>query len=1292
MSEEEQKTKLDEFRQSYRKLMAWQNNFSAHAFGIYENNGTLYIVMDASDGVTFDKESTLNLSEILKTMQLLTHVVGNYHKDGYLHLDIKPSNFLVYERPSEHVVLFDMDTVTSMRDVQQGRVKGYSYSESWAAPEQKQGKGFKLCPATDLYAIGAILFEKIMGRKVTPADTSIFANWALDGELLADVNPKAKRLLRNIFHKTLSASIRYRYQSADELLEALKEVGQVAAEKMYLLPRCPMSDSKFVGREAELEQLNSMYKNGTKVVFIHGFGGVGKTALALKYCEKYGDQYDCVNFNRYSQGLKNVIDSLELAGTSADDRENHRKNLNVVLEKSKALLVVDNFDVEDDAELEYLLSLNCHILFTTRYDYSQYVSSEQIGTIELETLPEEALLQVFRNEYGKDVSDDEAVIVKQIIKKFGNLTMLVPLVAKQILSSHVTIAEFAKKIENDVFAQFDEDNEDVRITKNGKIQKVNSLDYLRALLDIAYLPDEHKRVLQYLYVLRMHKKLTIEKYREYTGAKNLNVLNDLIFRNWVVLENDDFDGEQQLSLHQLISDLIERDYYPTYDSVPGIAQYIESCFQVLVDMRARGELDWDKAACITFALLMYDDIYKSESMETRAEKMATLYSFMCVAFLENAQKTYELFFESPQESNWFFFVPGIMNWFDFGDQLASYSKWFDWYEEMEQEGLELCFSDGTNVVFESENEKEDFKTMVRSEVDKALHDMAEIAIAMIPYHAMCYYFYHNANQPELAYLSIVQLLLIEKQLESEGIEIMCDEITGIAFLQIRIKYFLSICQKPTFDANADRQTSLGVSIADAYEFYLLLFKLLMKAISQEQDSNLCKQYLQKAEEILILFEEENDRFATYGFTKDEILAYNPPTTEEREQNDEKSSSTKANGWYETVDKALQACSNPYLIYKRLLTFGYQCDVLSNEKVDKLVSENLANRIFDDSRLTIEDKKALLIEHVTTQMRLFASEELTHAEFAERYRPELQLYNMALGKAAQLLPEVTECRMTYWHSALLECLLILEKCLELESTCTIEHIGRCLSMDNIDFLGTIIGLAERIDTFGYSKEAEELDLKVLQLCVEADLSSLSEEVVQTLLYKVRPLALVYDDELALNKIDSIEFTLGRKYCLELIFPQSLALGLSEQGSLAFRFMDDYMEAVATEAYNEMHNGCPIEHLGEMEKILSERWEELLLLADLNEEQWYEPIFQPTDETCCHRGMHIYWALEFYTPKQKEAAIGMCYLVARVCEDIPFTGALEAALLNLTEIEGYEISQEEMEVVLDNVASIYPKFKR
>lgn len=1311
---------LSSFKSAYEKLLVMQNtaklrNSTSHAFDLFEANGTLYSVTDITEGTTFEKDKSKVLPDILKTVLALSKVVDKYHNAGYLHLDIKPSNFLVIPETRELVVLFDMDSVTSIDDIKNGEIKCVPYSKSWAAPEQMQGQITKLCPATDIYSIGAVLFQKIFGRDVTPADTGVFADWDFDDDTFDSVNPRIKRLLRTIFRKTLSANIKRRYQSADELIAALEEAVEVADRKTYLLSDYIVSDMNFVGRKNDLLKLDELFDCGTKAVFLHGFGGVGKTALATKYAELYGNKYDCIKFCRYSNGLKQIIDSLEIANASTNNSDEHRKLLKTVLKDTQTLIIIDNFDVEDDEELEYLLSLNCNVLFTTRNDYSQYICSERLETIELESLPTDALIQVFKNEYGRDITDHEEKLIQDIIEKFGNLTLIVPMIAKQILSSHISIEEFASSIEGDVFAYFNEDNEDIRIRKDGKSHKTNSLDYLRAMFNIALLSEEHKRVLQYLYLLRYHNDLalTTEKYRQYTGTKNLNILNDLAFKNWITIEHDIFTNEDNIAVHQLIYDLVEKDFYPSYESVPGITKYIESCFKVLEDMMIPEQsvsetvVDWESAKCITFALLMYDDIRHSESKETCSKKMGTLFGFMCTAFLQDAHNLYKLLFNSPKESTYYFYTHGIMDMIQI-DVVENINRWFDWVKLLknsnpENEELRYDISDG-NVQFESQDEKKQCLEYIRKDAGLEFDSVFSSQIIIIPYFVMLLYFNSMNNDADATNKATTLITNLEDILQEASIlnnEATLNAQSFIDKFEYRLDYYLAICKNPNYSENVEHTHKYGLNVADNYDYYIFVLYYLQYALSLVEDSSKQQNYIKEAEKLIIMLEEHNERFAWYGLSKEDVLSYIIPLDLNLRENKKLHWSKKADNWYASVEKALATTKEPYAIYKLLLTFDYQTKVLSNAKISKLLKSHFIDTIYNDARLSTEQKVELLIDNVISQIHSIKVSRKKTAAFVKKHEPKLQLFSEAISKSVQLMPALNDYVLTGKIVRLLDFMLVLRRLLKKEVFDINEYIEKCFSSNNVNYIGELIYFADKIRMAGYIKKSQQIKSMILDLCFEVDLGTLPEDVIQMILFKAKPLAIKFGRNDFIDKIDAIPYTIERKYYLELLLPGHL-ITLQEQTSIACKFLDEYIEEVAIEAYNQMHNGLPVEHLDEMEQALVEYFDWLLLVAELSEHNYYEPIFgdktafDKTIEGGFVRQLCPFWVSQFYSSCNPLVDIGICYLIAQTYDYIPMDDKLACALETVIDYDGseadYQLPQNDIQEMLDNIVKICPKAKK
>lgn len=539
-SEKQKHTGL--FTDAYKKLMVQQNgNFSVHAFDICESNNTFYIVMDQNEGKTFDSINDMSVEEILKTVKLLSHVVGTYHDNGYLHLDIKPENFLVYPRPSEHIVLFDLDTITKTDDLQNGNVISVSYSDKWAAPEQKQKKLSKIGKGTDIFAIGSVLFEKIMGRPVQCEDMGLFADWDFDSRFTADkMHPCVVRMLKNIYQKALSANIKKRYQSTKELEEDLQEViNVIASGKPYIVSKYPTSTCKFFGRELELSEIEDGLDSFGKV-FVYGSGGIGKTELAKQYIKTHKEKYDSVVFIKYDKSVKADLDNITIKGVYDKD-DKYGALLEICDERT--LIVLDNFDVASDEDdgLERLLELSCHTIITTRNrEFANlYEDTSFVWVADLET---EYLRRIFEEESQIKVGYKEFARLP-MLHLFKECTLFLVLVAKLIKAGDYTLSEVCEKIGVGL-AETDE-AEDILNTKDGFRIKQTVAKAMQNLFKLEKFSPAHWEILHIIYHLgclnldRRQIKEIASLDKEIPINKKMNAFNDLLERSLIDCAEDD---------------------------------------------------------------------------------------------------------------------------------------------------------------------------------------------------------------------------------------------------------------------------------------------------------------------------------------------------------------------------------------------------------------------------------------------------------------------------------------------------------------------------------------------------------------------------------------------------------------------------------------------------------------------------------------------------------------------------------------------------------------------------------
>ena len=577
-STEEEKDDKTRFNETYNKLTTVSGNENlvnetSKSIDCINYNNTIYSITVYDNAATFADTDYHSIIEILKTVRLLAHTVGKYHNSGLLHLDIKPDNFLVYPKPSEHIVLFDLDTITDITDISNGRIETVSCSEGWAAPEQMRGLVSKLCPATDIFSIGAVLFEKIMGRRVCCTDTSIFAGWEYDDDRfnIRNVNPAIKRQLTNIFKKCLSANIKKRYQNTDDLIKDLDEaINLLAPGKPYIISE--IEDSiNFIGREAELSEIDFAFSKGSKAVFLTGMGGIGKTEIAKSYANIHLNDYDAIVYKRYNGSLKEILNDISLQNCNYDKNDRNYESYVRDSLNERILLVIDNFDVEYDEYLMRVLSLNCKLLFTSRINRQEELNDSKYCFISINEMPRSDQMSVFIQNCQSSLTESDKGIIEKILDTINGYTLLIPLIAKQISKGLETLSELADNLKDAGIRGAAHGK--VRHLKDGTQLAGNIYEILREVLKIGDTDEKEKYVICSLCLLNGIKinRITFEKTigRDYTDT-----IEDLK-RNGVIF----CDAENYLSIHMILNTVYKEEYEPHFTEFEWVVNLFNTVFK-----------------------------------------------------------------------------------------------------------------------------------------------------------------------------------------------------------------------------------------------------------------------------------------------------------------------------------------------------------------------------------------------------------------------------------------------------------------------------------------------------------------------------------------------------------------------------------------------------------------------------------------------------------------------------------------------------------------------------------------
>ncbi|MBN2798179.1 MAG: protein kinase [Deltaproteobacteria bacterium] len=204
---------------------------------------------------------------------------------GVLHLDLKPENVLLPPDGRPRVVDFGLSRSASAGDMGlSGGTPGYMAPEQWL----RQPLG----PATDLWALGIILFECLAG--VHPfqelgqtAHSAVYRERALSGE--APPLPNAELLppeLGHLVRRCLSASPEQRPTAAtatrtlDRLLSGRPALGEDEPPFRGLMPFLEPHARYFFGRDEEIALLAEQLR-GAAVLPVLGLSGAGKSSLVM---------------------------------------------------------------------------------------------------------------------------------------------------------------------------------------------------------------------------------------------------------------------------------------------------------------------------------------------------------------------------------------------------------------------------------------------------------------------------------------------------------------------------------------------------------------------------------------------------------------------------------------------------------------------------------------------------------------------------------------------------------------------------------------------------------------------------------------------------------------------------------------------------------------------------------------------------------------------------------------------------------------------------------------------------
>jgi serine/threonine-protein kinase len=197
-------------------------------FGVGELDGQPFIALQFVDGKTLsDLAPEMTRTQRVSVMQKVCEALHAAHKQGLVHRDIKPANILIEKNDAGQYVPYvaDFGVAREIEGPAMTAIGAAIGTPLYMAPEQARGETDKLDRRTDVYSLGATLYELLARRPPFQADSSLGVILKVlheDARPLRALDPSIPADLETIVGKAMEKDPERRYDSARALAEDLQ--------------------------------------------------------------------------------------------------------------------------------------------------------------------------------------------------------------------------------------------------------------------------------------------------------------------------------------------------------------------------------------------------------------------------------------------------------------------------------------------------------------------------------------------------------------------------------------------------------------------------------------------------------------------------------------------------------------------------------------------------------------------------------------------------------------------------------------------------------------------------------------------------------------------------------------------------------------------------------------------------------------------------------------------------------------------------------------------------------------
>ena len=250
----------EKFKKEAARMFSIKNDYVIGVHDLFEENGTAYYVMDYVDGESLANrlertDKPIPEKEVRDFLPQILDALKAVHKEGFCHLDLKPSNIMVDKEG--HVKLIDFGASKQIGPDGSLITNGptaFAQTPGYAPPEQMEQNKEKIGPWTDFYAFGATLYAVLTNKK-PPRPSDINDDMSSDKHLALPGLNLVSAKLRELVLRLLNTNWRQRPQSVEEMSSILNNC---AAINVKPITEHPGNSNKASGETTIVESVKGI--------------------------------------------------------------------------------------------------------------------------------------------------------------------------------------------------------------------------------------------------------------------------------------------------------------------------------------------------------------------------------------------------------------------------------------------------------------------------------------------------------------------------------------------------------------------------------------------------------------------------------------------------------------------------------------------------------------------------------------------------------------------------------------------------------------------------------------------------------------------------------------------------------------------------------------------------------------------------------------------------------------------------------------------------------------------------